>query len=188
MRIEAMRTFLSEDAIREHLEHYRLERCKYAILEKSIPGIRGKSLRELYELPLNKELKKEILPKVIFLKSHELYFSSFCERRLTCNEIRKYYSSEAAFLYEVEEKACRMRCGFLYIARDRSGKPVAIREEECAFGRDFAPCLAIDMAEHAYFLDYRFEREKYIRGALAGLALNEIFSNENSRIYLDTPI
>ena len=183
-----MRTFLSEDSIRGHLEFYRQERLKYSILEKSIPQIKGKALKELYKMQISGDMRGEILSRAIFLKSHELYFSSFCDRRRVCCEIKKYYSSEAAFLYELSEQALMMDGGFLYILRDKSGRPYAVSEAECRFGRDFAPCLAIDMAEHAYFLDYRFEKEGYIRAALASLDLSEIFSGENSQLYLDTPI
>ena len=183
-----MRTFLSEDSIRGHLEFYRQERLKYSILEKSIPEIKGKALSELYKMPIHGEIREEILSKAKFLKSHELYFSSFCERRRVCCEIKRYYSSEAAFLYEITERALRMQGGFLYILRDRRGRPFAVNGEEAWRGYDFAPCLALDMAEHAYFLDYRFDKERYIRSALACIEINEIFSNEKSHLYLDTPI
>lgn len=188
MRLEGMRAFLSEDAISGHLAYYRRERCKYSILEKSIPEIRGKSLRELYKMPHSGDLGDEILSRANFLKSHELYFSSFCERRRVCCEIKKYYSSEAAFLYEISERALRMQGGFLYILRDKRGRPFAVSSEDLRFGRDFAPALALDMEEHAYFLDYRFNKERFISAALAAFDLNEIFSDENSRLYLDTPI
>lgn len=188
MNIEAMRCFLSEDAINAHFEHYRRERCKCSIFEKSIPEIKGKSLGEILEMPISKATKSEILPGFISAKSHELYFNSFCVRRNVCQEIKDYYSSEAAFLYELSELAKKMKGGFLYVIRDRYGVPRGVCEDDIPSFRGLSPCLAIDMAEHAYFLDYRFDRERYVSGALARLDLDKIFSDTNCQLYLDTPV
>lgn len=188
MNIEAMRCFLSEDTVNTHLEHYRRERCKCSIIEKSFPEIKGKGLREILELPMARATKSEILPSFISAKSHELYFNSFCERRRICPDIKEYYSSEAAFLYELSEHAKKIKHGFLYVFRDRYGAPRAVASDEITPMKGFAPCLALDMSEHAYFLDYRFERDKYISAALARLDLGEIFSQTNCNLYLDTPV
>ena len=102
--------------------------------------------------------------------------------------MKKYYSSEAEFLFEISEKAKKLNGGFLYVVRDRDGAPRAVSESEIRRGRGFSPCLALDMSEHAYFLDYRFSKERYISAALVHFDLNEIFSGENYKLYLDTPI
>ena len=188
MRLDEMRGFLSEDTINLHLGQYMKERCKCSIFEKSIPEVKGKTIRDIIEMPMRGALKEELLECFIAAKSHELYFSSFCTRRKACSEIKKYYSSEAAFLFECSEKAKRLDSGFLYVIKDRGGAPRAVAEDELRFGRGFSPCLALDMSEHAYFLDYRFAKERYIAAALAHLDLSEIFSGENCKLYLDTPI
>jgi len=188
MRTDGMSGFLSEDTVRGHVEYYRRLRCRCSIFEKSVPEIRGCTIRRLMEMRIDCRMKNEILPSFIAAKSHELYFSSFCEGRKICPKIKEYYSSEAAFLYELFQLARGMSGGFLYVARDRCGKPVGIPEEEIRSYRGFSPCLALDMAEHAYFPDYGFEKERYISAALSRLNLCEIFSEGNYKLYLDTPI
>ncbi|MBQ2876816.1 MAG: hypothetical protein IJE25_07385 [Clostridia bacterium] len=189
MNTEIMRAFLSEETIKTHLEYVRQTRLKYSIYEKSIPEIKGAPLRKIYGSKFSEQIKKEILPYIISIKSHELYFSSFCERPRPCPEIKEYYSSAAAFLYEVREAALDIDHGFLYIMRDRSGKPVFTSDPHPqGILRNSPPTLAIDLSEHAYFSDYSFDKRRYLAAMLPRLDLSEIFSGENSKIYLDTPI
>ena len=43
----------------------------------------------------------------------------------------------------------------------------------------FLPKLAIDISEHAYFLDYRFEKDKYIRSAISNLNISLLDNYQN---------
>ena len=47
MNLNAMNLFLSEENIKRHLEHLRTQKLKYSILEKSVPELKGKSIKEI---------------------------------------------------------------------------------------------------------------------------------------------
>ena len=174
MSIQTMRTFLTEENIMLHKNHLKHLKAIYSISEKSIDQIKGKGIREIKALNLRRGLKEELCLKLMDIRSHELYFSSFggegCDLRL----IKKYYSSPEAFRYEILELARSHSTGFIYVGL-KHGVPVAVSSEE-SYGlfTSFDPLLAIDICEHAYFLDYRFEREKYLAAAVNNLNLNKL--------------
>ena len=189
MNLEPLREFLSEDNILAHLDWCREKRMKYSIYEKSIPEIKGKTLKEITRQGMCAEILSEVLPLICDIKSHELYFNSFCTLKSPCNELKEYYSSEAAFIYELAEycKACDH--GFVYVYKSEGRPPLITKDMKPAIGRRaISPCLAIDVCEHAYFLDYGFKKSAYINAMLERLDTSKIFSDDNCKIYLDTPI
>ncbi len=189
MRTEVMKTFLSEENLSAHLEFMREERLRYSVYEKSFPFLKGKTLREILNLKISESIKNEFLPYIISYKSHELYFNSFCERQASCKELKRFYTSEAALLYELSERAMNVNYGFVFVFRDRSGAPMISRmDEKLSILRYMTPVLALDLSEHAYFTDYLYDKRGYINAMLAQVDLSEIFSVNNSGIYLDTPV
>ena len=175
MNYNPMLTFLSEGSIKSHIEYLRGERLRHSIEEKSFPEIKGKSPKEISSMNIKKSIKSEILPRLVNIKLHENYFSSFSSTPTTCKPIKKFYSSEDAFLYEILNIAKGAEYGFLYITADERRTP-RIRlsvESDRVFVREF-PILSLDLCEHAYFPDYSFDRDKYLRAALAHLDLSKL--------------
>lgn len=176
MQISALNTFLSEDNIKRHVGYMKRLRHEYSILEKSIAEIKGKTPSEISGMNLKRSIKNEIIAKIQQIKSHETYFSSFLETPRPCPELKKFFSSENAFCFEVLELAKAHTDGFIYVFSPAQSRPtvkhstnapfVYVREE---------PTLALDLAEHSYFLDYGFEREKYLRAAIGHLNLPLLF-------------
>ena len=110
------------------------------------------------------------------IKSHESYFSSFTELAKPCPELKRHYSSEDAFCYEVLELAREYNGGFIYIFSNGRIRPTVKHSENAPFVYvKEMPTLAIDLFEHSYFLDYGFEREKYLRAAIGHLNLTLLF-------------
>jgi superoxide dismutase len=60
---------------------------------------------------------------------------------------------------------------FVFVFVDEKGRPIIIHSDNIKRVKN-VPRLAVDISEHAYFLDYRFEREKYLRSAIANLNLS----------------
>ena len=188
MNIEVQRAFLSSENIGFHLDYLRNMRLKYSIYKKSIPALEGKTLRQLSRMLDRCDDKHDIISLACCIKSHELFFSSFSDNSAKCPEIREWYSSESAFLYEVYQKALGQR-GFIYITRvERRSPEIVLGSDEKVPQLVAPPLLAIDLCEHAYFLDYHFDREAYIRALLTHLDLRMLFRSENAEIYLDTTI
>ena len=93
------------------------------------------------------------------ISAHTLYFNSFRRDRVPCPRIKSGYGSENRFCYVLLEYALTVRYGFLYIY-PKSGFPyVGFGNEEKHLSR---AALAIDLWEHAYFLDYGFDKNRYI--------------------------
>ena len=169
MNISALESFLTKDNINLHLEYLKTQRLKYSIIEKSIPAIKGKSFADVLKMRLSKSLENEILPLIISIKSHEIYFSSFSSEQKTYPFPRCEFSSDPAFRYSMLEKAKASNAKFLYAFNDRGILKFAFDSEAPLSVLLSSSALAIDLCEHAYFLDYRFEREAYLRSAVRAL-------------------
>ena len=166
--------FLSEDNLNLHISHMKNEAAKYSILEKSIPELSGVAIGDIMRLGIKKEEREEALTIASCVEAHKIYFDSFSRLNKKCERVRKYFGSEEKFLYEVFECARGEKDGFTFVFLDKRNRP---RIESCAPRDGFAkhtPILALDLFEHAYFLDYAFEKEKYLRAAISRLDIEKL--------------
>lgn len=173
--MDPMRTFLTEENIALHREYMRSLRLKHSVMEKSISVIKNASLSEISKAAIKKRDKDDVLANLSEYLMHDLYFKSFSEMPSGNKLIKKYYSSDEAFLYEIFCKCRETPAGFILIYLDDRGRP---QVKEFNSWRDLIhpPRLAIDVSEHSYFLDYGFEREKYLKNALSHLDLAKLKS------------
>ena len=164
--------FLSERNLQLHSEYLENCRMRLSILEKSGYSIGGKSYPELFRARLG-GARDEILPFAREVYLHELYFDSFGMVGECAECLKSSYRSVAGFLYELECAAMAADGGFLLVTRGKSGVSIShntgITSRLCA-----EPRLAIDLAEHAYFLDYGFDKLSYVRSALSRFALSKL--------------
>ena len=106
---------------------------------------------------------------------HELYFNSFSERGRGCELLPNGYSSVADFQYKL---LCAAKDEFHYadfltvLGNLRTGDVRFTVERDVM--RYEKPLVAIDLAEHAYFGDYGFCLEEYIKAAILHLDLSKI--------------
>lgn len=172
-----MRIFLTEENISVHKEYAKTLRLRHSIMEKSIPEIKGKSIFDIEKMKLKKSDKEQILPDLSEYLAHELFFKSFTNLPSKSPLIKKYYSSEEAFLYEIMTVCMKNREGFVFVCLGDRGEP---KIQACQSGviPKSAPRLAVDVCEHAYFLDYRFEKEQYLKNALSHLDLSVLTSDK----------
>ena len=167
MEKDFLRKFLSERAIELHKEYVEDCRLRLSILGKSGYDIEGKSYPELLRARLGKA-SGEILSLSRDVYLHEIYFDSFAEGCAPLDVVKSRFGSLASFLYRLECEAMASDGGFLLLSRVG---------DEIIIGRSFGigerlrttPRLAIDLDEHAYFLDYGFDKLSYVRGALSHL-------------------
>ena len=175
---EVLERFLSKDSILLHLSYLHTIRLKHSVNEKSIPEICGKSIAEITKMKLKSEIKSDILPHIISIKSHELYFDSFSPNQIPCHKIKLFYSSHEDFLYRIFLLARESVGGFVYIYSDPYGRPkFDIRFPKDSRPLPYTPLLSIDMHEHAFFSDYRFDSDRYIKALLPYLDLTRLFKN-----------
>lgn len=168
MNLNAMNLFLSEENIKRHLEHLRTQKLKYSILEKSVPELKGKSIKEILRSGIKRDIKDEATKLLLYIRSHEVFFNSFTELPRKSMNLINNYSSREKFIYDVYTSSMENDYGFLYVYNDKQGLThIAFNKEmDGAFIR-YEPILALDLYEHTYFADYGFAKDKFLRGALA---------------------
>lgn len=168
--------FISEANRQMHEDYLRRLKLEYSIYEKSYPGMLGKSLREIIKLRLPNQTEIEsAVKKKCEISAHELYFSSFGNSNSASPKVKREYGSEAEFLYETLQKCMSADGGFLLIYRDYRGRiaTYAGSEYQSVF-LNYTPLLALDLCEHAYFYDYLFDKQGYVKSALSHIALERI--------------
>ena len=160
--------FVSEDNLSRHLEYLNELKLKYSVFSKSYPELASADIGSIKRARIDKALKAQTVDLISAIKSHECYFSSFCLSPKAYKPIRRYFSSEDGFVYEIFLIARSSKSDFVYVFLDANGAPVI---SDCYHEN---PVFAIDIAEHAYFLDYGFSRDEYLRRALGYLNLEKL--------------
>lgn len=166
--------FISESNERIHREELVRMKHRRSIFEKSYKA-EFKTLRDVYRARIP-AYERDVLARLVCdINLHDIFFSSFDMSGGRSDAVRRQFGSDAAFLYELYECARSAEGGFLLIFGGR--------EEKINFyaGREYLslterkmPKLALDLEEHAYFYDYLFERDGYIKTALSGLNISKI--------------
>ena len=170
-----MNEFLSDENITRHREYIRMQRLKYSIFESSFPELVGADFSRACRVRLKHRDRTDALSLLSNIEMHDIFFSSFSSSPYPRSKrISKQYGSESGFLNEVYGICMGAIFGFIAVY-DLKGE-VNIRafercEEALTFGR---PTLAIDVCEHAYFMDYGFDKERYLIGALPYLDIGRI--------------
>ena len=168
MNRELQLAFVSDEALNRHLEHLTDLKLKYSVLEKSYPILLNADIQRVKYTRLDRAAKSEAIDLIVKIKSHECYFDSFCLNPKPYKPIKRYFSSEDAFVYEMFSAAKNSKEPFIYVYKDRYGTPFVT---DRYYGN---PIFAVDLSEHAYFLDYGFSREEYLRRALGYLDLGKL--------------
>ena len=144
-----IRCFISQESLALHKEHLSSLRAQKGLCT---------SVREA------ERIEKNVL-------AHELYFSSFRRERVPCPRIKEGYHSENRFCFALMEYAGSLQNVFLFIYPMVHFPYVGFDTNEKHLSR---AVLAVDLWEHAYFLDYGFDRESYLRAALSHLDFSKL--------------
>ena len=163
---------ISDRALDMHKEHVRDLKLRLSILEKSYPELAASECRDI--MRLRSKYKREAVFLKCEIKMHELFFSSFGEGYQRSSKIKEQFGSESGFLYEILSFARDKKCDYILIS--------LTKRERIAFNfgaselllSDGVPLLCIDLCEHAYFLDFGFQREEYLKRVLPYLNLAAI--------------
>ena len=160
--------FVSEDNLKLHLEYLNDLKLKLSVFSKSYPEFSGGDITRIKRSRIDKTLKTQVIALISEIKSHECYFDSFCISPKAYKQIRRYFSSEDGFVYEIFLAARSSNGNFVYVYSDKKGSPII------SDSYHENPVFAIDISEHAYFLDYGFSRDEYLRRALGYLNLEKL--------------
>jgi len=164
--------FISERACQLHREYLQNLKLKYSVLEKSFPEIVGKTIFDIRKSRV--KYKDEILDLKCDILCHELFFNSFGKKNQTSVSVRRSFGSEARLLYEIYEAGMGAGNCFAIISRTKKGEVEFNLGAPSILIGISAPILAIDLCEHSYFLDFGFDKEKYLSAVLPHLNLNKL--------------
>ena len=161
--------------MKRHLDYLRGCRLRYSILEKSFPELKGKGSAEIVRMNIKRDLKDEALSLLWYIKAHERFFDSFCDRQQRAERLSGHYLSREKFLYNLFLEAKEREAGFLFIYLDKYSIPrYSFSTVNDGAFIIYEPILAVDLYEHAYFNDYGFKRDRYLRSALEYLDLERL--------------
>ena len=170
--------FVSERALMLHREFLNSERLRLSVIEKSYPELMGKNIKQILRSACG--CKNDAVRLKLNIKCHELYFSSFQERYSPSETVRLSYGSEASFLYELGRIAIATEEQFVFISSDR-GKIIVKDGGVGVVARFDKDTLVLDLSEHAYFLDYGFDKAAYVQNMISYLNLSVLDKKISSK-------
>ena len=88
------------------------------------------------------------------------------------NFVKKSFGSENNFAYELSRLAKSSKACFVSVYMDKYNNVGFCEDTHIPTGASIK--LTLDICEHAYFRDYGFNKEKYIRSAVAHLNLSKL--------------
>lgn len=109
--------------------------------------------------------------------NHEMYFENMTPRKGTIagvsraflNAIEREYGSVEEMLTKLADAALKVfGSGYAWLCKDIEGSLVIVMmaNQDNPITKGFIPLLALDVWEHAYYLDYRNVRKDYINNWL----------------------
>ena len=170
-----MYRFLSEQTLFAHKEYVRTLSLKYSILEDSIPNIKNADIDKIQSIRINNRDKEEALSLLCEIKCHDMYFASF-DREMGLNSplARRQYGSEDALAMCILYEGMKKDIKFVSIGIKQGRISIHASKDYHTHFDIHTPKLMIDVEEHAYFWDYGFDKERYIKSALLYLNLAKL--------------
>lgn len=170
-----MNRFLSEQAILAHKEYVCTLRLKYSILEDSIPRIKGADIDEILSMKIDKSDREEVLSLLCEIKCHELYFDSFSVNTGVQSPLaRRQYGSEDALAMCILYEGMKKDIKFVSTGIKQGRISIHASKDYQSHFEVHTPYLMIDAEEHAYFWDFGFDKERYLKTALLYLNLAKL--------------
>ena len=170
---DALEPFLSARTINIHFNrHYQNYLKKLNDVLKSVGYDYKYSKQELVnhidEFPLDK--RGDILFNLGGVLNHELYFLEMGPKNnLPFDDIKvaidKKYGSYENFKEEFKKEAKKVVGSgytFLIVNKKLELQIITTSNQETPYSYGFVPILALDLWEHAYYLDYQSNRDSYI--------------------------
>ena len=127
-------------------------------------------MREISKMKIKD--KNEILSLLCDIRCHELYFTSYGKEFQSSSAVKKRFRTEASFMYELLEKTKSLQHGFIAIYFNKGFLDYDIASINLFLRAE--PILTVDLCEHAYFLDFGFEKEEYLKKIISRLNINHL--------------
>ena len=173
-----MHRFLSEETIFAHREYVRHLRLKYSILTDAVPSLKNVDIFKLLSINMKEIDKLDALILLGKITCHDIYFSSFsAESGTRCRLAKRQFGSEDALAMCILHAGMKNDVKFVSVGIKQGRISI---HSSCDYHTHFSvhtPRLMIDTEEHAYFWDYCFDKERYLKCALTCLNLSRLDEN-----------
>ena len=166
--------FLSERSILLHKEYLNSLILKSNIFEKSYRELKNEKNSDVIKSKIKNEEKRKYLTLIMKIKAHRIFFESFSNEYARPKCLKNDYSSAEDFLYKVRCAAEDEDSKFLYVVKNKDKISYLTVRSFTDFLDMERVILAIDLCEHAYFYDYGFDKDSYIRAAVSRLNLGKL--------------
>ena len=131
----------------------------------------------------NIDIRDSILFNLGGVVNHELYFNNFSLNKNTIpvgsikDQINKQYKTFNDFKKEFKDIALKLTGAgytFLVINENKDLQIINMSNQESPYSYGMVPIIALDLWEHAYYLDYQNNKSKYIDAFFEILDFNKI--------------
>lgn len=177
--------YINKDTLDNHLIIYRNNLSKLNKLLKQANYDYSYSIKDLIThidiFPLN--IRGEILYYLSSILNHNLYFYNISNKIYTepkgliKKDIDKYFGNYKNFKQEFINKALNLKgSGYTFLVRDDKGilKIINTSNEDSPYYYGFEPIVSLDLWEHAYFLQYKNDKNTYIDNFFKIIDFNKI--------------
>ena len=163
--------FISDETLNEHYNIYLKYLKKLNELLSTTDNIYSKAylIQHIDVLPLT--IRGEVLYYLSGVVNHELYFFGMSNENNTnvsnrlVSDIVANFGSLNNFKNEFKEKALNIKgSGYTFLVLDNNKKLRIINtsNQDNPYYYGYIPVMALDVWEHAYYLDYYSDREEYV--------------------------
>ncbi|MBD3392946.1 MAG: superoxide dismutase [Chitinivibrionales bacterium] len=171
--VDALAPYLSARTVGIHYkEHHKGYYDLVAGWVKKDAGYQGKSLEELIGTTRGGILRDEsVFHMAVLLYNHNLYWPSMkpdgggepSTKLDVRGAVEKSFGSYKAFRKKFVEEAMKLGSGWVFLVNGPDGLAVFRTDyHDTPLHHYFTPLLALDVWEHAYYLDYQNNRRKYV--------------------------
>ena len=170
-----MLRFISEDNYAMHVEYLNALKVKLSALTKITPELDHPKVLSAKRCARDRELLNG-MRLVGEIRLHEAYLESFGEREFQRSAVAdRVFGSSAELLGRLYRLALDIPYGFVGVTVDKKGRIGEFSLTDYAqLDLNGTVVLAVDVCEHAYFMDYGFDKERYLKRALAYLSVERL--------------
>lgn len=165
--------YLTKEVLETHYNIYIKNLAKLNALLKMVSYDGSLPLKDLVKnidiFPLS--VRGEILYYLSSVLNHNLYFYNISNKKnlepmgKILVDIDRYFGSYENFKRQFREKALNLKgSGYTFLVQDDKGKLMIINtsNEDSPYYYGLVPIISLDLWEHAYFLQYKDDRQAYI--------------------------
>lgn len=171
LNYSSLEPFISDDTLREHYNIYLKYLRKLNELLGTTDNIYSKAylIQHIDVLPLT--IRGEVLYNLSGVVNHELYFFGMSNDNNTnvsnrlVSDIVANFGTMNNFKEEFKKQALNVKgSGYTFLVMDNNKKLRIINtsNQDNPYYYGYIPVMALDVWEHAYYLDYYSNREEYI--------------------------